>query len=146
MPDPALALFVHAPTAAPSRGRVRSPLNAGWSWPERALWARQWRQAVIDAVDLWWYRASRAEQLAARALLGQPLAVRLDVRRRGRPLDQDNLVAACKSTRDALARDVFGTDDAEACGHTWQVTEIRGQPPGIAVTIRPATPAEAAPR
>jgi hypothetical protein len=145
VPDPALSLFVHAPTAAPSRGRVRSPLNARWSWPERHRWARQWRRAVLDAVDLWWYTAARPEQIRTRALLGQPLAVRLEVRRHGRPLDQDNLVSACKPARDAIA-EVFGADDAERLGHTWQVTEIRGQPPGIAVTIRVAIPAEAAPR
>jgi hypothetical protein len=145
MPDPALALFVHAPTAAPSRGRVRSPLNARWHPMERHRWAAQWRQAVIAAVDLWWYTASRPEQLRARALLGQPLAVSLAVRRHGRPLDQDNLVSACKPARDAIAA-VFSADDAERLGHTWHVTEIRGQPPGIAVTIRAATPAEAAPR
>jgi hypothetical protein len=145
MPDPALAIFVHAPTAAPSRGRVRSPLNARWSWPERHRWARQWRQAVLDSVHLWWYQAARPEQLVARALLGQRLAVQLEVRRHGRPLDHDNLVSACKPTRDAIA-EVFGVDDAEAGGHTWQVTEVRGEPWGIAVRIRAATPAEAAPR
>jgi hypothetical protein len=144
MPDPALALFVHAPTATPSRGRVRNPLNARWSWPERHRWARQWRQAVIDAVELWWYKAARPEQLRARALLDQPLAVSLEVRRHGRPLDGDACVAACKPCRDAIA-EIFGTDDAEAGGHTWQVSEVRGQPPGIAVSIAAAAaPADAA--
>jgi hypothetical protein len=145
MPDPALSLFVHAPTAAPSRGRVRSPANARWSWPERAQWARQWRQAVIDSLDLWWYRADRTQQLAVKALLHQPLAVHLEVRRHGRPLDDDNRTAACKPCRDAIA-EIFGTDDAAASGHTWQVTETRGEPWGIAVTVRPAPPAEAAAR
>jgi hypothetical protein len=145
-PDPALALFVHAPTAAPSRGRVRNPLNARWSWPERAKWARQWRQAVIDSVELWWYQAALPEQLLARALLGQPLAVQLEVRRHGRPLDShDALPAACKPLVDALV-EILGTDDAASAGHTWQITETRGQPPGIAVTVRPAPPAEAAAR
>jgi hypothetical protein len=139
MPDPALALFVHAPTATPSRGRVRNPLNARWSWPERARWARQWRQAVIDSVELWWYKAARSEQLLARALLGQPLAVHLEVRRHGRPMDaHDALPAACKPLVDALM-EVFGTDDAPSAGHAVAVTEVRGQPPGIAVSIRSAS-------
>jgi hypothetical protein len=144
--DPALALFVHAPTAAPSRGRVRNPLNARWSWPERHRWARQWRQAVIDSVELWWYQAARPEQLAVKALLDQPLQVGLEVRRHGRPLDGDACVAAVKPCRDAIA-EVFGTsgDDSETLGHTWQVSEVRGQPPGIAVSIAAAAaPADAA--
>jgi hypothetical protein len=145
MPDPALALFVHAPTAAPSRGRVRSPLNARWSWPERHRWARQWRQAVQHAVWAVWAEADRSAQLHAKALVGQVVAVRLEVRRHGRPFDGDNLHAAVKPIRDEVAK-ILGIDDAERLGHTWQVTEIRGQPPGIAVTIRAAPPAEAAPR
>jgi hypothetical protein len=138
-PDPALALFVHAPTATPSRGRVQSPLNARWHHHERARWAAQWREATIEAVFLWWYRAGRAQQLAVKALLDQPLAVHLEVRRHGRPLDGDNLQSAVAPARNAIA-EVFGTagDDSETLGHTWQVTETRGQPPGIAVTIRPA--------
>jgi hypothetical protein len=137
MPDPALALFIHAPTATPSRGRVQNPLNARWHHHERARWAAQWREATIEAVFLWWYRAGRAQQLAVKALLDQPLQVGLEVRRHGRPLDGDNLQSAVAPIRNAIA-EVFGTDDAEAGGHTWQVSESRGQPPGIAVTVRPA--------
>jgi hypothetical protein len=140
-PDPALALFVHAPPAAPSRGRVQSPLNARWHHHERARWAAQWREATIEAVFLWWYRAGRAQQLAVKALLDQPLAVSLEVRRHGRPLDGDNLQSAVAPARNAIA-EVFGTagDDSETLGHSWHVTETRGQPPGIAVTIAPAAP------
>jgi hypothetical protein len=139
----ALALFVHAPTAAPSRGRVRSPLNARWSWPERHRWAKQWREATQRAAWAWW--ASAESRLVVLSLGGGPIRVHLAVRRHGRPLDADNLQSAVKPIRDELAK-ILGVDDAESLGHQWEVIEIRGQPPGIAVTIRPATPAEAAPR
>jgi hypothetical protein len=145
MPDPALALFIHAPTAAPSRGRIRSPLNARWHPMERHRWAQQWREAVQHAV--WAFRADadRSAQLHWKALVGQVVTVRLEVRRHGPPFDGDNLQAAVKPVRDEVAK-ILGIDDAERLGHTWHVSEVRGQPPGIAVTVRPATPAEAAPR
>jgi hypothetical protein len=141
MPDPALALFVP--------GAVANPLNRHWRhWGPRARWARSWREATDQAFLHWWHTHGRAEQLAARALMGQPLAIGFTVHL-GRWLDpHDALPAACKPTLDALCA-ALGVDDNAKAGHQVSYAQITERDPlrhGIAVEIRAARPAEAAPR
>jgi hypothetical protein len=137
MPDPALALFVP--------GAVANPLNRHWThWGSRARWARTWRTASEEAVLAWWYHATRAEQLAARALVGRPVAMTFTVHL-GRWLDpHDALPACCKPTLDALC-EALGVDDGPGAGHQVTYAQITERDPlhhGVAVEVRPA-PADA---
>jgi hypothetical protein len=141
MPDPALALFIP--------GAVANPLNRRWPhWGSRARWARGWREATDQAWLHWWYTHPRAEQVAVRALMGQPLRMVFTVHL-GRFLDpHDALPAACKPTLDALCA-ALGVDDGPGAGHQVTYAQLTERDPlqhGIAVEIRPAPPAEAAPR
>jgi hypothetical protein len=137
--DPALALFVP--------GAVANPLNRRWPhWGSRARWTRGWRDATDQALLHWWYTHPRAEQLAARALMGQPLRMGFTVHL-GRFLDpHDALPAACKPTLDALCA-ALGVDDGPGAGHQVTYAQLTERDPlrhGIAVEVRPASPAEAA--
>jgi hypothetical protein len=71
---PTLRFFVPAPAQRPSAGRIVSPANASWAWPDRHRWAAQWREATDEAISAWRFAAGRERQLAARALMGQPAA------------------------------------------------------------------------
>jgi hypothetical protein len=133
------SFFVHAPAARPSRGRIVSPLNARWPWGARHRWAAQWRESVANAVWASWYQSNRRTQLEAKALVGEVVKVRLEVRRHGKPLDGDNLAAAVKPVRDEVAK-ILGIDDAESEGHRWIVTESRAKPVGVHVSIEAGRP------
>jgi hypothetical protein len=138
---PVLAFQIH--------GAVGNPLNKRWShWGSRARWSRAWRTATEAAIYAWWFRATRAEQLDARALVGRPLAMTFTVHL-GRWLDpHDALPAACKPALDALCA-ALGVDDGPRAGHQVTYAQTRERDPlahGIAVTVRPATSAEAAAR
>jgi hypothetical protein len=133
------SFFVHAPARTPSSGRIVSPMNARWQWGARARWANQWREAVQNAVWVSWSQARRPPEFEPKAMAGEAVTVRLEVRRHGRPLDGDNLTAAMKPVRDEIAK-ILGIDDAESEGHRWIVTESRAKPVGVHVTIEAGRP------
>jgi hypothetical protein len=128
-------------------GRVINPLNTREAhWGARATWAKRWRESTSEALLSWWHAHGRAEQLALRGAVREPLTIRFTLQV-SRLFDPDALAAAAKPVLDELVL-CFGTTDAATASHTvsyFQRRQPEARLRGIQVEIWPSAATERGP-
>lgn len=108
--------------------RLQSAANLREHWATKARRVKRERAEVLLTLRSQWGELMTAWQGAARITITR-IAPRAD----SNPLDGDNLQAACKATRDAIA-DWLKMDDGDAL-LTWVYAQKRGKPREYAVEI-----------
>ena len=115
-------------------GKLSNPLNGSWGgWRKHARLARSWRDRTTQRLFV---RAMEDSQLKTGGFLAAKKQV-IFTAYVGRLWDDDNLPAALKPVRDAVAAHCCGGDDGPRSGHRFEYGQlvVRGQR-GVRVSVR----------